>query len=56
MDDELPICKNGEGHDIKVWFLKEEPITESYYMGVCMKCGLTMILHVNKIEEAFQHV
>lgn len=48
-------CKNGE-HFIKIWFCKEEPVNKSYFLGVCLMCGLTMTVPVDKIEEAFQHV
>ena len=53
--NEKPKCEDGE-HFIKVWFCEEKPINKSYYLGVCMLCGLTMTLPVDKIEEVFQHV
>lgn len=48
-------CEDG-GHLVKVWLLNEEPKENSSFLGVCMKCGLTMTLPVTKIEEAFQNV
>lgn len=42
---------NGE-HDLRVYFC-EEPNDESYFMGVCLRCGLTMELPVKQIEEIF---
>ena len=47
-------CKEGE-HLMKVWLCEEKPKENSYYMGVCMSCGLTEVLHVKQLEEIFSN-
>ena len=39
-------------HELQV-YLCEEPEGNSYFLGVCLKCGLTIELPVRQIEEVF---
>lgn len=44
------VC-NGE-HDLKVYFCEEED-GNHYFLGVCLRCGLTIELPVKTIEEIY---
>ena len=55
MADELENRCEGE-HLMRVYFCEETPKEDSYFIGVCTRCGAYEELPVRKIEEVFTHV
>jgi hypothetical protein len=43
-------------HLMRVYFCEETPKEDSYFIGVCTRCGAYEELPVRKIEEIFTHV
>lgn len=48
-------CRD-EGHKMEVYFCKEDPIQNSSFLGVCMRCGFCTELPVKTIEEVFNGI
>lgn len=53
-EDRLIKMRKCEGeHMLDVYFCEETPIEDSYWFGVCSRCGLSMELPIKQIEEVF---
>lgn len=53
MTEKLKLCE-GE-HTLHVYYCEEPNPMDSYYMGVCTRCGLYEEVPVRKLEEVFNN-
>lgn len=40
-------------HNFDVYFCEEKPLKDSYWLGICLDCGLTVEVPIKDIEEVF---